>query len=289
MSTRVFSPSLSIADPQFDPAHCEKYCLVLQAGDDQFAFAVLDNIANEFLAFEHYRFAKINSEKNLAEQIEKLATEHEWLHNGFKRADAMIITERFTLVPSGFYDRSKQKEFLSFNHPPAEKDVLLHDELKNTDAVNVYSVDAPMEKALEKIAKGIRMHHHLTPLIEKTIAVNKNKKERRALASVQPGRFDLVISEGGKLLLANTFSFQTSEDFIYYLLFSCEQLKMNSDQLELEIVGETENDSAIALMARKYVRNVSFGSRPAGANFAAGFSQIPAHYFHSLFSLPYFS
>ncbi len=286
---RYIIPTLAFRDTAFDTARTDKFCLVMQVGGENLTLAVLDNLTNDFLAFEQYQFRKTNNERSLAEQIDKLSSEHEWLSNGFKRVDASIVTEKFTLVPAAFFDSTKISDYLKFNQPISEEDVIVNDVLRNADARNVYAVDSALEKSLRKISSSVRIRHHLSPLIERTLSVNKNKPARRALAHVQHQRFDLIISEGGKLVLANSFSFQTGEDFIYFLLFTCEQLKMNPEELELEIVGEIETDSALANFAKKYIRNVKFGQRPVEARFAKEFEKFPSHFHHTLFSLHYFS
>ena len=222
---RFISPSIHFQDAAFDPSRTDKFCLVLQISQDHLCFAVLDNLTNDFLAFEKYQLKKVNAEQTLADQLDKITGDHDWLGSGFKRVDASVVTERFTLVPSAFFDSTKISEYLKFNHPVTEDDLILNDVLRNADARNVYVIDSKLEKSLKKISSSVRIRHHFSPLIERTLSVNKNKSSRRALAHVQNQRFDLVITEGGKLLLANSFNFQTSEDFIYYLLFACEQLK----------------------------------------------------------------
>lgn len=286
---RFISPSIHFSDAAFDPARTDKFCLVLQLSAEMLVLAVLDNLTNDFLAFEKYPLKKINADLTIADQLDKIVADHEWLGAGFKRVDASIVTERFTLVPSAFFDSTKISDYLKFNHPVSEDDVIVNDVLRNAEARNVYAMDAKLEKSLKKISSSVRIRHHFSPLIERTLSVNKNKTSRRALAHVQNQRFDLVISEGGKLLLANSFTFQTSEDFIYYLLFACEQLKMNPEELDLEITGEIETDSALSSIAKKYIRNVHFGQRPVEARFAKGFEQFPSHFYHILFSLHYFS
>jgi hypothetical protein len=286
---RFISPSIHFQDAAFDSSRTDKFCLVMQVGADTISFAVLDNLTNDFLAFEQYQLKKINAEQSVSSQLDKIVADHDWLGAGFKRFDACIVSERFTLVPSAFFDSTKTSDYLKFNHPVLEEDAILNDVLRNADARNVYAIDAKLEKSLKKISSAVRIRHHFSPLIERTLSVNKNKVVRRALAHVQNQRFDLVITEGGKLLLANSFNFQTSEDFIYYLLFACEQLKMNPEELELEITGEIETDSTLAAIAKKYIRNVNFGQRPVEARFAKGFEQFPSHFYHILFSLHYFS
>lgn len=286
---RFITPSIHFRDAAFDPARTEKFCLELQLSNEQLVLTVLDNLTNDFLAFEQYPLKKITAELSPAAQLEKITEGHEWLNNGFKRVDACVTTERFTLVPAAFFDSTKIKEYLAFNQPLEENDVVLNDVLRNAEARNVYALPKELEKALKKISASVRIRHHFSPLIERALSVYKNKPSRRALAHVQGQRFDLLITEGGKLLLANSFSFRSPEDFIYYLLFACEQLKMNPEELELEMLGEIETDSALTGIAKKYIRNIRFGQRSTEARFAKGFEQFPAHFYHLLFSLHYFS
>jgi hypothetical protein len=286
---RFINPSVQFRDAAFDPARSGKFCLEMQVSNEQVSFVVMDNLTNDFLAFENYPLKKITAENTLAFQLEKIIDSHEWLTNGFKRVDACITTERFTLVPAAFFDSSKIKDYIGFNHPAEEDDLVLNDVLRNAEARNIYAFPKEIEKSLKKISSSVRIRHHLSPLIERVLSVFKNKPARRAFAHVQEQRFDLLIAEGGKLLLANSFSFRSPEDFIYYLLFACEQLKMNPEELELEITGEIETDSAISAIAKKYIRHVRFGQRSAEARFAKEFEQFPAHFYHLLFSLHYFS
>ncbi len=286
---RFINPAVSFKDASFDPTRTDKFCLELQISQENLVLAVLDNLTNDFLAFESYPFKKINAEQTLANQLDKIIVEHEWLSAGFKRVDACVISEKFTLVPAAFFDSTKISDYLKFNQPLETDELILNDVLRNAEARNVYALDQQLEKSLKKISSAVRIRHHFSPLIERILSVYKNKTGRRAFVHVQNQRFDLVISDGGKLLMANSFNFQTGEDFIYFLLFACEQLKMNPEELELEISGEIETGSALSLLAKKYIRNITFGQRPIEVRFTKGFEQFPAHFYPILFSLHYFS
>lgn len=280
---------ISFRDNAFDPAASERYCLVAQTDRERFTLAVLDNLTNDFLAFESWFFKKAVTDAQLADQIERLCTDHEWLTNGFKRADVLITTEKFTFVPAPLFDSSAAREYLAFNIPIGENDVVRNDILRQTDARSLYAIDRKLENALLRISSSIRVRHHLTPLSEKVLAEAKNKNEKKMHAHIRQGQFDLIISDNGKLLLANVYTFHSGEDFIYFLLFAAEQLKLNPEKFELEISGEVEEKSSIALMAKKYVRNIKYAERPAGVRFSEGFGQFPAHYHFNLFALHFFS
>lgn len=280
---------VSFRDSAFDPASSERYCLVVQTDRERLTLAVLDNLSNDFLAFESWFFKKATTDALLAEQIQRLCTDHEWLTNGFKRVDAIVTTEKFTFIPAPLFDSSAAREYLEFNVALSENDVVRNDVLRQTDARTVYGIDRKLEDALMKISSSVRVRHHLTPLTEKVLAAAKNQNEKKMHAHVRQGQFDLVISDNGKLLLSNVYTFHSGEDFIYFLLFASEQLKLNPEKFELEISGEVEEQSSIAMMAKKYVRNIKYAERPSGTRFSQGFEQFPAHYHFNLFALHYFS
>lgn len=280
---------VSFRDNAFDPNAAGRYCLVLQVDRESFTIAVLDNISNDFLAFESWHFKKAVSDAQMAEQIERLCTDHEWLTNGFKRVDAIITSEKFTLVPAAMFDSSAAKDYLTFNVPIGENDVVRNDILRQADARNVYAVGQKLENAILKISSSARIRHHLTPLAEKLLSGSKNTNEKRVHAHVRQGQFDLIVADNGKLLLANVYTYHSAEDFIYFLLFAAEQLKLNPEKFDLEISGEIETDSSLSAIAKKYVRNVRFAERPAGVRFAEGFNRFPPQYHYNLFALHFFS
>lgn len=279
---------LSFRDSAFDPNAAERYCLVLQVDQERLTMAVLDNLTNDFLAFESWFFRKAVTDAQMADQIERLLTDHEWLGNGFKRVDAIVTSEKFTFVPAALFDSSAAKEYLAFNAPVTDRDVVRNDVLRQADARNVYALDHRLEKALLKISPSIRLRHHLSPLSERVLAASKNQNDKRVHAHIRQGQFDIVVSENGKLLLANIYTYQSPEDFIYFLLFAAEQLKLNPEKFELEISGEVEEKSAISAIANKYVRNVKFAERQNG-RYAEGFNRFPKHFHYNLFALHFWS
>jgi hypothetical protein len=287
-TSRLPGLQLSFRDSAFDPNAAERYCLVLQVDRERLTLAVLDNLTNDFLAFESWYFKKAVTDAQMAEQIERLLTDHEWLSNGFKRVDAIVTSEKFTFVPAALFDSSAAKEYLLFNAPLEEKDVVRNDVLRQADARNVYALDRKLENTLYKISPSIRLRHHLSPLSEKVLAASKNQNEKRVHAHIRQGQFDVVASENGKLLLANVYTYQSPEDFIYFLLFAAEQLKLNPEKFELEISGEVEEKSAISAIAGKYIRHVKFADRQNG-RYAEGFNQFPKHFHYNLFALHFWS
>ena len=60
-----------------------------------------------------------------------------------------------------------------------------------------------------------------------------------------------------KLLFYNQFQYKNKEDFLYYLLFSLEQLQMDLEKIQLKLFGATEEDDPIYELCYQYIKNVS--------------------------------
>ena len=90
--------------------------------------------------------------------------------------------------------------------------------------------------------------------------------------------------EGKNLKFYNTFNHQAPEDFIYYLLFTCEQLQLNPETIEVVLIGEIEKKSALYSTTHKYIRNIKFGVRKTDADLSYQLQEIPKHFYYTLFS-----
>ena len=53
---------------------------------------------------------------------------------------------------------------------------------------------------------------------------------------VQDFREDIVVIADGKFLLFNSFNFQSSEDFVYYVLLAYDRLSLNRETIPLKLL-----------------------------------------------------
>ncbi len=70
--------------------------------------------------------------------------------------------------------------------------------------------------------------------------------------------FDFIVVKNGKLLICNSFLYKTPEDFIYYILFCFEQLKLNPDEVKTVLLGSINEEDDTYKILYKYVRNIEF-------------------------------
>ena len=69
---------------------------------------------------------------------------------------------------------------------------------------------------------------------------------------------DIVFIDNEKLILSNSFEFYSKEDFIYHILFTFEQLKLDPNESPVYFTGNIYKASDLYKIAYKYIRNIEF-------------------------------
>jgi hypothetical protein len=95
-------------------------------------------------------------------------------------------------------------------------------------------------------------------LIEKLVNQYKNFDDDFCFVNVTGNSFEIVVTKNKKLELYNCFDFKTKEDFIYYILFTAEQLNLNPEEFELILLGDIEKESELYTILYQYIRKIKF-------------------------------
>ncbi|MEO6884642.1 MAG: DUF3822 family protein [Bacteroidia bacterium] len=278
------SPTVFFEDESLKGSSLKGHTLFIQIGLDEFSFCLSDEKEKRILALAAYTFRGIYTYNSLCEEVEKIMLEKIFFRNKNLAVKIAIARSPSTLVPDGFLEQEDASDFLAFNHPLQADEMFFTDKLKNTSAKNIFSVPLSLKKYFSEIYSDISFHHHSTALIDHLLATYKNKSNKTMVVNIQNSHFEIIVLEENKLLFYNSFKHQTSEDFIYYLLFCCEQLSLNPEKIELVLVGEVEQESAIYSILHKYIRHVKFGNRSEIYNYSYKMNSLPKHFYYSLFS-----
>jgi hypothetical protein len=93
---------------------------------------------------------------------------------------------------------------------------------------------------------------------------------------------DILQIRDKKLDYYNSFRYNTSEDFMYFLVFVVEQLKLNPESVQVVLLGEIERHSSLSDLLHKYIRHISFIDRSSDHRYSFVFDQLPGHYYYNL-------
>ena len=156
----------------------------------------------------------------------------------------------YVFVPAALYQEKNKDKYLDFLGVKEENSVVGADYIELADVYNVYRMPKPAKKDFR---------HEASILLENLIKENLERTDDpRIYLNVKDQRFEMFVLKGTKFLFNNTFRFKTKEDFLYFLLFSMEQLHLDVETTPVYFLGMIEEDSKIVELVTRYVRDIRF-------------------------------
>ena len=232
--------------------------LSIQFSLDGFSFCVVNSLKNNSTYFKEYQFKETqNSPESLLEEIKDIFNSDTNLQLEYDKVTVIHENNLATLVPNQFFNEDSLANYLSLNIKTFKSDFITFDEIDIIDAKNVYIPYVNINNYLFQNFGEFEYKHHNTILLEKLLKINTSDK-KVMYVNVSKNTFDLIVLVNNKLILSNSFSYISKEDFIYYILFTAEQLELDTMDFQLYFMGNVTKLDAIYKITYKYIKNAFF-------------------------------
>jgi hypothetical protein len=235
--------------------------LSIQISLNGLSFCILEPDTNTIAYLKHFCFDKKLSPFEALDRLKSVFDTENILNDGFSNIFVIHVNELSALVPKPLFKEDCLADYLKFNTKILKSDFITYDTIATNDSINVYVPYVNINNYIYEKFGAFTFKHFSTVLIEQILCIEKNSETQKVYAHIESNHFEIVIVNKGNLQLYNTFEYTTTEDFIYYLLFTAEQLGLNPETFNLILIGNVAKEDAIYAIAYKYIRHVSFGSR----------------------------
>ncbi len=274
----------SFIDEAFDAKKTASYQLLLQVGINDVLVGIHDKQKNKYIALEKYSISNVHNFDGLAELIDTLLKESKLVNHKFQSVSCVIVNNLSTLVPNALFEEDRKRMYLKFNASLEGDELVAIDNIRSLDAKNVFAIPLSIKSKLDAQYSNVNYHHASSTLIDTLVANHKNQIGKKLYVHIQNTHFETLLIDGKNLIFYNTFNYQSTEDFIYYLLFVYEQLQLNPEKMETIFLGEIEKSSSIYTLANKYIRTIKFGERTDASDFSYQLQTLPKHSYFTLFN-----
>jgi len=244
--------------------------LSIQVRLDGLSFCILNCGNNEIIWYKRENFPKEYNPVKILEKIETHYQNEIELQGSMDEVVLIFSNDLYSLVPEAYFIEEEASNYLKFNTKILKTDVVAHDSIANNEMVNVYIPYSNIINYFFDKYGEFEYKHGISVLAEAVLELDSGEGITAYLNNFTD-YFDLVVVKNKKLLLCNTFSYDTKEDFIYYLLFTAEQLELDPSQFDLRLLGDISEESALYQIAYTYIKNIrflnpSFGIEPEDKN-----------------------
>ena len=178
--------------------------------------------------------------------------------NALETVEIHYASSLYTLVPLSLFDEKRCSDYLKFNSKILATDFIAHDVIDSIDIVVVYVPFININNFFFDAVGNFSYYHHISKFLHKSAAVFKSKTEDTILINVRDKEFDIVIYSNQSLQICNSYAYQTPEDFLYYILFTFEQLKIKPDKATVQIIGHQFEKSDLFSISEKYINTLIF-------------------------------
>lgn len=228
--------------------------LSIQFSLDGFSFCISDQDSNSFF-IKDFSFEKTVGIHICLEEIIQVFKTDIQLQHDFNSITVIHQNYLNTFVPDELFDEKELASYLKFNIKTLATDSFDFDTISKVNAKNVYVPYVNINNFLFQNFGAFEFKHHASILVEKLLDKNTGKQ---FYVHVSKHHFDIVVLQDNSLLFYNSFEYHSKEDFIYYILFTAEQLKMDPNEFRLSLLGAIEEESELYAILYTYVRNISF-------------------------------
>ncbi len=232
--------------------------LSIQFSLDGFSFCITDTKRKEIVYFTSYLFDDtLKSPKKLLDEIKVIFNKDKNLQYEFNAIEVIHENYLSTLVPELYFSEDSLQNYLSFSVKTFKNDFITYDSITNIKAKNVYIPYVNINNYIFQNFGEFEYKHHHTVLLQKLLS-RKPEENKVMYVNVVKNNFDVVVIENETVIFLNSFAYQTKEDFLYYILFTAEQLHLNTEEFKLFFSGEISEESNIYNIIHNYIRNISF-------------------------------
>ncbi len=233
------------------------YRLSIQISLNGLSFCMLDTVANTVLKTEHVTFHKELPPHQVLKELQQLFEKHNIKKTGFSEVIVLHRNNLFSFVPKPLFNPEELPNYLKFNAKILANDFIEFDELEGYDMVNVYVPFVNINNYIYDIFGEFVFKHYGTVMVQSLMSGHTAGKFPVCYVHLAEHQMDITVIANKKLLIFNSFEYATQEDFLYYLLFSLEQLQIDSDSVRLKLFGDIKEGDPIYKLCYDYVQHVS--------------------------------
>ena len=277
--------NIAVIDETFDINISSTYHLAIQLSAEGLCFAIMDTVRKKYIALKDLFFDEALS-LSKEEQVENFFTRDNHLNHRYKTSGLIYATPNAVLIPKPLFDPGTMEEMYHFSNQLPENHVILSNDIANIDSKIVFSLPESILNSCNKHPNEIRIYHQSCPEIENAALAARSKPSGNYVkVHLYRDFFDIVVFRKGKFELFNSFSYQTQEDLIFYILYVFEQLDFEAEKNKLVLSGNVVENSELTDKLSQFIPDIILEKFNKNFNYSYTFGQLSQHRFSNLVSL----
>lgn len=199
------------------------------------------------------------NKQDIEKEIYTILESEEDLRQDFNNIKVYHNTPIFTFIPQAlFHGKKNAIEYLkySIDISSLKENFVEYDRIVPIDTVNVYIPDISINNILIEYYGAFEYQHFASSLLRMLLRHYASHAYEIMYVYAEQNSFYFVMFRDKKLYYFNRFEYQTLDDLLYYILFSIEQLNINSERVPLYFIGDMNINTLICERIQRYIKYI---------------------------------
>ncbi|MEO5563646.1 MAG: DUF3822 family protein [Chitinophagaceae bacterium] len=247
--------------------------LSIRLGERHFGFAITSHPANELQRLVWYA-----GEDTWDHELEELYVAHPELHGDFTRTMIAYDHPQSILIPPNSYTGNDHRILLETMYGVNGNHTVLTEEVTGWQLKNIFAVPLQTKDWATRHFSTGSYHHNYSIGIK---LIDNSAIEGSLLVDFRSTDFTMVVSKANRLLMAQTYSYTTPADVIYYLVKVCNEFGFSQQTVRVSLSGLIEKESNLYRELVQYFIHIKL-REPAWQIPPKEEENYPSHFFTSL-------
>ncbi|MCD7899924.1 MAG: DUF3822 family protein [Bacteroides sp.] len=231
----------------------KEYILSICLCADGFSFSINNPITNQILYFcQREADPSLSLVLNLKQAFKELY----FLVYTYKKVNVVIVSKRFTLLPSDIFEPAQIESLFHYNQFQKENEKVLFQELKKERLVVLFGMDKTVYNLCRLYFINVNFYSQVSPLIEYFSGKSRIRHTRKIYVYLRDKAMDIYAFEKSAFQLVNSFNCSTIDDAVFYLLYIWKGLDMNQEEDELYLLGESSEKELLQKELLRFILHV---------------------------------
>ena len=260
-----------------------KNSLSILISQDGLSYSIYDEIDKKVQALVSMQF-----ETNKIDEIRQFVESEELKGTQFENINIVYATPNATIVPDAIFDENSAKNIYALNRRISTDEEIRYSRLPKSQTVIIYAVKKEIASLLDELFPRYNMFPQSYPLIETGLTktkISEKPNRQRMMVQVFEDFFETLVIDKGQIANYNTYAYKTSNDMLYFIINTFEQLGLSQEECEIAFSGFIEQDDLAVMHLKKFVRTVYFESINSDYKYFYKFQEFAPHYFYNFLSI----
>lgn len=251
--------------------------LLLCLEEDQLVIALIEKGNGQWNAVESFSMGK-EDWNNMAETLQSIKQQSSLAN--LRVSDIQLFFRTIAALPIPAILKGDSKLFVQTQFGLQAPDEMFTDEVNAAMHVSLV-IPSVQVAAFRHVFPQATWHSTLALLIEQAQKVQGKTMLPQLFLTFSTSLAEIVFMKSDQLLIARCFQYYTTENLLYHLLNTCNQLGISPAEVSIKAQGQVNEHGEVLDILKEYFTHVALLAATA-QNRNKEFADLPAHYFTNL-------